>query len=418
MCGKNKCICAALVMVLLCLLSACTVDGNGTDNELRKENASAEHESGSEGLPPETDAGSQAAENTGGEQSGRTADNQEEDISSGMEERYKAILLGEEDFVNIDHRDEDRRLNIENIKEAFSDDDWAMAKVTEFTIIDLDGNGENEVVLRVLSAGASLYGYEILYYQDQEVYGFTLPAGEFMHLKTDGTFDTFGGIEDSEDDFGTGRLRFSERGYKIEDASDSGSQVRKTDAGWYELTPESVELAFENFENISSGMEERYKAILLGEEDFVIINYRSGDRRLNIENIKEVVSEDDWVTAKVTEFTIIDLDGNGENEMVLRILANGDSLYGYEILFYQDQEVYGFTLWARAFMDLKKDGTFDYSGGIENSGTGRLQLFKKGYAIEEIPEDSEEQNFQDDKPDAEWYELTPESVELAFENKF
>lgn len=247
--GKNKGIIIAVLvgMVLLCLLSACTVNGNGTDNESQKENASAEHGFSSEGLSSGTDGtGLQVTENTSGEQSSDTASKQDEDMPSGMEERYKAILLEDGDFVNIDHRDEDIRLIIENIKEVVSDEDWVTAKVTKFTIIDLDGNGENELVLWIQSNGNSDYGFEILYYQDQEVYGFTLPARGFMDLKTDGTFDTAGGVEDSEDYYGVGRLRLSERGYKIEDASDSGSQVGKTDVGWYDLTPESVELAFEN----------------------------------------------------------------------------------------------------------------------------------------------------------------------------
>ena len=41
--GKNKCICAVLVgMMLFCLLSACTVNGNDTDMESQKANDSAE----------------------------------------------------------------------------------------------------------------------------------------------------------------------------------------------------------------------------------------------------------------------------------------------------------------------------------------------------------------------------------------
>lgn len=49
MCGKNKCICAFLVeMVLLCLLSACTVKGSDVDVESQQEKDSVEHELSSE----------------------------------------------------------------------------------------------------------------------------------------------------------------------------------------------------------------------------------------------------------------------------------------------------------------------------------------------------------------------------------
>ncbi|MCM1057433.1 MAG: hypothetical protein NC517_07500 [Firmicutes bacterium] len=245
--GKNKGIIAVLVgVMLLCLLSACTADGNSTDNESQKENASAEQGFSSEDLPSETDGpGSQAAEEDKPSETEGTGEQvAEEDKPSGMEDMYKAVLLGE-DFINVDHK-EDRKLNIENIKEVVSDEDWVTARVKKFTIIDLDGNGENEIVLWIEANDDLDYGFEILYYKDQEVYGFTLPARGFEEPKADGTFDYLGGIGYS----GTGRLQFSKGGYAIGDVWDSESQVNKPDLGWYDLTPESVELAFENrFEN-------------------------------------------------------------------------------------------------------------------------------------------------------------------------
>ena len=126
-------------------------------------NDSAENESDSEGLSSETDAaGLQGTENPSGEQSNSTVGKQDENMSSGMEERYKAILLGDEDFVNIEHSDQDIRLNIENIKEVVSDEDWVTAEVIKFTVIDLDGNGENEIVLWIQSNNRLDYGFELL----------------------------------------------------------------------------------------------------------------------------------------------------------------------------------------------------------------------------------------------------------------
>ena len=162
--------------------------------------------------------------------------------NAGIEERYKAILLGDGDFVNIDRSDQDIRLSLESIKEVVSDEDWVTAKVTKFTIIDLDGNGENEIVLWIQANERSDYGFEILYFQDQEVYGFTLPYRGFMHLKIDGTFYSSGGMDNK----GIGKLQFSERGYTIEDVSDDESQDEKADVEWYDLTSYNVELAFED----------------------------------------------------------------------------------------------------------------------------------------------------------------------------
>lgn len=171
-----------------------------------------------------------------------------------------------------------------------------------------------------------------------------------------------------------------------------------------------------------AGMEERYKgtllreeykAILLGEEDFVAIDFRDGDRSVNVENIGEIVSDED-VAAEVTKFAIIDLDGNGEDELVLWIQWLGDRVFGYEILFYQDQEVYGFTLPDRGFVNPKTDGTFDYLGGIDHSGTGRLQFTEKGHKIVDVSDSESQVN----KPDLGWYDLTPESVETVYQNRF
>ena len=203
-------------------------------------NDSAENESGSEDLSSETDtAGLQVTERPNGGQSDSAVSKQDENMSSGMEERYKAILLGDEDFVNIERSDQDIRINIERIKEVVSDEDWVTAEVIKFTVIDLDENGENEIVLWIQSNNRLDYGFEILYFQDPEVYGFTLPYRGLMDLKTDGTFYSSGGM----DNRGIRRLRLYERGYTIEEVSDSASQEEKTDAEWYDLTPDHVERA-------------------------------------------------------------------------------------------------------------------------------------------------------------------------------
>ena len=99
--------------------------------ESQKAKDLAENESGSEGFPSETDAASlQGTENTSGEQSSSTAGKQDENMPSGMEERYKALLLGDGDFVNIDRSNQDDiRLSLESIKEVVSDEDWVTAEV-------------------------------------------------------------------------------------------------------------------------------------------------------------------------------------------------------------------------------------------------------------------------------------------------
>lgn len=200
---KNKSVCAILVgAAFMSLLSACTVDGNA-----------------------------------GGEQSSGTVSMQDENVLSEMEEKYKAILLSNGEFVNIDIVDNKRKLSLENIGKAVTDDDSIKVEATQFTMVDLDGNGDNEIVLWLQINGISDYGFEILYYHDQEVYGFTLTYRQFLELKTDGTFLASGGAADTS----VYKLQLSEGGYVIEEVFGSGSQEEKTDVEWYDLTEDNVE---------------------------------------------------------------------------------------------------------------------------------------------------------------------------------
>lgn len=272
MCGKTKRICAVLVgAVLLCLLSACAVNGNDTDMESQEVDDSAEYELVTKELSSETNsAQSQVGEDASDNQSNSISDKQDEEVQSAIEESYKAILLGGGDFVSTDLHN--MELNLENIREAVTDDDSVKVKATKFTIVDLDGNGENEIVLWIQINDISDYGFEVLHYQDEEVYGYTLPYREFMNLKTDGTFLFSGGADDT----GIGKLRLSDGGYTIDKLYYSESQYNsnnelkvqyfangepcsedefnnamnqqeeKTNVGWYDLTADSVELAFEN----------------------------------------------------------------------------------------------------------------------------------------------------------------------------
>ncbi len=78
---------------------------------------------------------------------------------------------------------------------------------------------------------------------------------------------------------------------------------------------------------------------------------------------------------KMTQFALADLNGDGKPEVVLWANANGQDA-GVEILHYQDGTVYGYYLTYRAFMQLKKDGTFSFSSSASDSGFGLLKFYK------------------------------------------
>ena len=198
----------------------------------------------------------------------------------------------------------------------------------------------------------------------------------------------------------------------------------------------------ENEENSSPSIGERYKEILLDNGEFLSTDLHN--KELSLANIGEAVTDDDSITVKATKFTIIDLDGNGENEIVLWLQINGVSDYGFEILRYKDEKVYGYTLPYRAFMNLKTDGSFEFSGGAADTGIGKLKFLEDEYTTEKLVySDSEynaanelkvqyfangeacsEEEFntamsqQEEKPDVGWYDLTDNSVDIAFENRF
>ena len=186
---------------------------------------------------------------------------------------------------------------------------------------------------------------------------------------------------------------------------------------------------------LSSG--ESLKAVLLDNRDFISTDMQNN--KINLANIKEVVTDDDSITVAANKFAILDLNNDGEREVILWIQINGISDFGFEILRYQEGDVYGYTLPYREFMDLKTDGTFIFSGGAADSGIGRLQFTGNGYAVERLyysesqyNSDNEleveyianetpysEEEFNDDmsrqgeKDSVRWYDLTDDNVRAA-----
>lgn len=86
------------------------------------------------------------------------------------------------------------------------------------------------------------------------------------------------------------------------------------------------------------------------------------------------------VEMNITEIAAVDLDDDGIEEVLLNLQAAPDAPYGTMILHYSaaDGKVYGHSLWARAFMDVKEDGTFSYSGGAATNGVARLSFTPEG----------------------------------------
>ncbi|MBD5532776.1 MAG: M56 family metallopeptidase [Lachnospiraceae bacterium] len=190
----------------------------------------------------------------------------------------------------------------------------------------------------------------------------------------------------------------------------------------------------ENDGQLPLSLEESYQAVLLNNGEFFSTDLQN--KKINLTNIKEVVTDDDDITVTANKFAMIDLNNDGENEVILWLQINGVSDFGFEILRYQEGSVYGYTLFYRAFMDLKTDGTFIFSGGAADWGIGKLSFSGNEYTINKLyycesryDSDNElevqyfsngtpysEEEFNDDvsrqeeKGNVSWYDVTTDNV--------
>lgn len=127
---------------------------------------------------------------------------------------------------------------------------------------------------------------------------------------------------------------------------------------------------------------ESFKAVLLDDKDFICTDLQN--ERLKLKDIKEAVTDEEDVTIAAAEFSVIDLDDDGLQEIVLWLKINGVSDYGSAVLRYQEGDVYEYTLPYRSFMELKGDGTFLFSSGAADSGIGKLNFSEEEYTIDAL----------------------------------
>lgn len=139
-------------------------------------------------------------------------------------------------------------------------------------------------------------------------------------------------------------------------------------------------------------------------------------------------------------FAIVDLDLDGVPEVVFQKQVNGLKEYGCDILRYHGGQVQVFEMWHRGFREIKRDGSFHYSGSAFQTGYGRLRFTEDGAQTDTIglyesfPDDNgisqpqyaldgrtvTEAAFsaftraQNQKEDLVWTEYTADALENAF----
>lgn len=197
--------------------------------------------------------------------------------------------------------------------------------------------------------------------------------------------------------------------------------------------------AYAPYEQYEAGspMEEahrRYRYVLLGVDPFAYTEDGQAARRVYVSGIPGLFPlGDDGYTA-VDKFAAADLDGDGIPEPVMRVIAAAGDAGGFVVLDQRGGTVYGLKAGYQTFRDLKKDGTFIYSAGLESGaaaldmGTGRLvkhfysvldhgtdrySYYVDGKNVSQKEYEAAEAQ-QDGKPDAIWYAFNPTNVRAVF----
>ncbi len=123
---------------------------------------------------------------------------------------------------------------------------------------------------------------------------------------------------------------------------------------------------------------EKLARILTGEGTFRVYD---GDLTIEEYFRKEMT---EGVYGSASHCAVMDLDGNGINEVLLRIMVGENNDVGTLILFSNGSEIRGEETWYRNMYQLKEDGTFFWSGGASDSGIGQMAFADGQPVIQKI----------------------------------
>ena len=241
---------------LMCLLSSCAVndksenyesvsdemeivDSNevdngeqhsGTENETERDTVDAGNKQGQVSADTGNGQGNVSAD-TGNEQPKDSSVEGDEQLPLSAEDNYKAVLLNNGDFISTDMQN--KKINLTNIKEVVTDDESVTVAATKFAVMDLDNDGQNEIILWIQINSISDYGFEILRYQEGAVYGYTLDKLYYSESQ-------YNSNNELEVQYIANGTSYSEEEFN----NDMSHQGEKSNVKWYDLTPGNVESAF------------------------------------------------------------------------------------------------------------------------------------------------------------------------------
>ena len=144
---------------LMCL-SAC---GSGGEDAESLSAASNTGENSSQSMPDANVEPPQSVPEEDSSEQEILSDESRKERSLSIAESYRSILLDHADFINCSEDGEyQEAVNIGNIEKVFTVSDDITGEVTEFAVADMDGDGENKIVLRI-STGSIDEGFEVLH---------------------------------------------------------------------------------------------------------------------------------------------------------------------------------------------------------------------------------------------------------------
>lgn len=121
--------------------------------------------------------------------------------------------------------------------------------------------------------------------------------------------------------------------------------------------------------------------VIWGQDSFFSNGY---GKQMTIDEYCSTFGAGSDVAVEITKYTFVDLDQDEIPEAVLWVTANGVTDYGTVVLRYQNESVVGYDLTYRQMIDLKKDGTFCYSGGVADTGCASLAFTEDSWGYRTI----------------------------------
>jgi hypothetical protein len=112
-----------------------------------------------------------------------------------------------------------------------------------------------------------------------------------------------------------------------------------------------------------------YKAVLQNKAE-----YLSTDSKKTLYLNDFLTKNEIYITTfQCTHFTVLDMDGDKVPEVVLELSVGNEPQF-YEVLHYMNNDVYGYLVMSRSLQALKADGSFLFSSGAGDTGSGKLKF--------------------------------------------